>query len=200
MSSASEKKLKTQLVQVSGLPVPKVEKLPEDLKKYFRVCEEKLGFIPNVLRAFSLIPEKLRTFNIKYNELMLSEDSPLNRLEKEMIAVVVSSYNHCVYCITSHSQSVRELSGDPILADILVTNYRAAQLSARQRVILDYAWKMTSIPQEVCEVDRQVLSDFGFKAEEIFEINDVIAYFNYTNRMTHGIGIEPNKEYFGMNR
>ena len=95
---------------------------------------------------------------------------------------------------------MRELSGDPILADILVTNYRAAQLSARLRVILDYAWKMTSIPQEVCEVDRQVLSDCGFKAEEIFEINDVIAYFNYTNRMTHGIGIEPNKEYFGMNR
>ena len=200
MSSANQEKLKDQLVQVSGLPVPKVEKLPEDLKKYFSVCEEKIGFIPNVLRAFSLIPEKLRTFNNKYNELMLSEDSPISRLEKEMIAVVVSSYNHCVYCITSHSQSVRELSGDPVLADILVTNHRAAQLTARQRVILDYAWKMTSIPQEVCEVDRQVLSDFGFKAEEIFEINDVIAYFNYTNRMTHGIGIEPNKEYFGMNR
>ena len=200
MGSANQEKLKDQLVQVSGLPVPNVEKLPEDLKKYFSICEEKLGFIPNVLRAFSLIPEKLRSFNSKYNELMLSEDAPLSRLEKEMIAVVVSSYNHCVYCITSHSQSVRELSGDSILADILVTNYRAAQLTARQRKILDYAWKMTSIPQEVCEVDREALFGFGFKAEEIFEINDVIAYFNYTNRMTHGIGIDPNKEYFSMNR
>ena len=200
MSSANREKLKDQLVQVSGLPVPNIEKLPEDLKKYFSVCEEKLGFIPNVLRAFSLIPEKLRSFNSKYNELMLSEDAPLSRLEKEMIAVVVSSYNHCVYCITSHSQSVRELSGDSILADILVTNYRAAQLTARQREILDYAWKMTSIPQEVCEADREALFEFGFKADEIFEINDVIAYFNYTNRMTHGIGIEPNKEYFSMNR
>ena len=200
MNSANQEKLKGQSLQVSGLPVTDVKKLPEDLRKYFGVCEEKLGFIPNVLRAFSLIPEKLRTFNSKYNELMLSENSPLSRLEKEMIAVVVSSYNHCVYCITSHSQAVRELSRDPVLADILVTNYRAALLSARQRVILDYAWKMTSIPQEVCEVDRKALFEFGFKAEEIFEINDVIAYFNYTNRMTHGIGIEPNKEYFSMNR
>ena len=200
MGSANQEKLKDQLVQVSGLPVPNVEKLPEDLKKYFSICEEKLGFIPNVLRAFSLIPEKLRSFNSKYNELMLSEDAPLSRLEKEMIAVVVSSYNHCVYCITSHSQSVRELSGDSILADILVTNYRAAQLTARQRVILDYAWKMTSIPQEVCKLDREALFEFGFNADEIFEINDVIAYFNYTNRMTHGIGIDPNKEYFSMNR
>ena len=97
-----------QLQEVSQLPIPKVKTLPEDIQKYMSVCEEKLGFIPNVIKAFSLRPEKLRSFIGKYNELMLSDETTLTRLEREMIAVVVSSYNHCVYCITSHSQAVRE--------------------------------------------------------------------------------------------
>ena len=131
---------------------------------------------------------------------MLSDESPLTRLEREMIAVVVSSHNHCVYCITSHSQAVREFSDDPILGDILVTNYREAKLTDRQRIMLDYAWKMTAKPAETGEEDRQDLFDAGFTAEEIFDITDVIAYFNYTNRMTHGLGMQPNEEYFAMNR
>ena len=156
--------------------------------------------VPNVIKAFSLRPEKLRTFIAKYNELMLSDDSPLTRLEREMIAVVVSSHNHCVYCITSHSQAVREFSDDPVLGDILVTNYREAELTDRQRTMLDYAWKMTAKPAETGEADRQALREAGFTAEEIFDITDVVAYFNYTNRMTHGLGMQPNTEYFSMNR
>ena len=189
-----------QLQRISGLPIPDPESLPEDLQKYMAVCEDKLGIVPNVIKAFSLRPEKLRTFIAKYNELMLSDDSPLTRLEREMIAVVVSSQNHCVYCITSHSQAVREVSGDPVLGDILVTNYREAALTDRQRIMLDYAWKMTAKPAETGEVDRQALLDAGFTAEEIFDITDVVAYFNYTNRMTHGLGMQPNPEYFAMNR
>lgn len=189
-----------QLQCVSELPIPKPEELPEDLQKYMRICKEKLGLIPNVIKAFSFRPEKLRTFIAKYNELMLSDDTTLTRLEREMIAVVVSSYNHCVYCITSHSQAVREFSGDPVLGDILVTNHRTAELTPRQRVMLDYAWKMTSNPAETTDADRQALFAAGLTAEEIFDLNDVIAYFNYTNRMTHGLGIQPNKNYFGMHR
>ena len=164
------------------------------------VCKEKLGFVPNVIKAFSLRPEKLRTFISKYNELMLNDDTTLTRLEREMIAVVVSSYNHCVYCITSHSQAVREYSSDPVLADILVTNYSAAELTNRQRAMLDYAWKMTANVAETGNAERQLLFDAGFTAEEIFDITDIVAYFNYTNRMTHGLGIQPNKIYFGLNR
>lgn len=189
-----------QLQNVSGLAFPEPETLPEDLQKYMDVCKEKLGFVPNVIKAFSLRPEKLRTFITKYNELMLSDETNLTRLEREMIAVVVSSYNHCVYCITSHSQAVREFSGDPVLADILVTNYSEAELTQRQRAMLDYAWKMTGNPTETGVADRQALFDAGFSAEEIFDITDVVAYFNYTNRMTHGLGIQPNKNYFGMHR
>ena len=200
MNEGEKKKLTNQLDDLSGLPVPNRKALPKDLQKYMDVCKQKLGLIPNVIRAFAFRPEKLRTFISKYNELMLGDDTSLTRLEREMIAVVVSSYNHCVYCITSHSQAVREFSGDPILADILVTNYKEAKLTNRQRAMLDYAWKITSVPWEVGLPDRQKLFDSGFSAEEVFDINDVTAYFNYTNRMTHGIGIKPNREYFSMNR
>ena len=189
-----------QLKPISRLPIPDVKSLPEDLQKYMRICKEKLGLVPNVIKAFSLRPEKLRTFIAKYNELMLSDDTALTRLEREMIAVVLSSYNHCVYCITAHSQAVREFSGDPVLGDILVTNYREANLSDRHRAMLEYAWKMTASPGETGDADRQILFDQGFSAEEIFDITDVIAYFNYTNRMTHGLGMQANEEYFGMNR
>ena len=200
MASDKSNQTPDQLQYVSELPIPEPETLPEDLQKYMRICEEKLGLIPNVIKAFSFRPEKLRTFITKYNELMLSDDTTLTRLEREMIAVVVSSYNHCLYCITSHSQAVREFSEDPVLGDILVTNYQTAELTPRQRTMLDYAWKMTSNPAETGDADRQALFDAGLTAEEIFDITDVIAYFNYTNRMTHGLGIQPNKEYFGMHR
>jgi uncharacterized peroxidase-related enzyme len=189
-----------QLQHISKLPVPEIESLDEDLQKYMRICKEKLGLIPNVIRAFALRPEKLRTFIGKYNELMLGEDALLTRLEREMIAVVVSSHNHCVYCITSHSQAVRELAVDPVLGDILMINYREANLTERQRAILDYAFKLTSNPAELGDADRQKLTDVGLGPKEIFEVTDTTAYFNYTNRMTHGLGMLPNEEYFGMNR
>ena len=110
---AKKRETPDQLQHISKLPVPKIDDLDADLQRYMRICTEKLGMIPNVIRAFALRPEKLRTFISKYNELMLGEDALLTRLEREMIAVVVSSHNHCVYCITSHSQAVRELSDDP---------------------------------------------------------------------------------------
>ena len=105
-----------------------------------------------------------------------------------------------VYCITSHSQAVREYSNDPVLADILVTNYVTAELTSRQRAMLDYAWKMTANVAETGDDERQTLIEEGFTPEEIFDINDVVAYFNYTNRMTHGLGIQPNEIYFSMDR
>ena len=189
-----------QIDGIGALPVPDPKTLDDDLQKYMDICEEKLGHIPNVIKVFSLRPEKLRTFIAKYNEMMLSDESGLSRLEREMIAVVVSCVNRCVYCVTSHSQAVREFSGDPVLGDILMVNYREANLTPRQRAILDHAWKMTSAPGETGEADRQALADAGLSPEEIFDVTDVIAYFNYTNRMAHGLGMQPNEYYFGRNR
>ena len=189
-----------QLTHVSKLPVPDRATLDDDIKKYMDVCQEKLGMVPHVIQAFAFRPAKLRSFIAKYNELMLGEDTAMSRLEREMIATVVSSHNHCVYCITLHSQAVRQLSGDPILGDILMTNYREANLSARHRAMLDYAWKMTATLWLIDDGDRDTLRAAGFDDADIFDISETAAYFNYTNRMTGGLGMLPNPDYFGMNR
>ena len=121
---------------ISALPVPDEGELDPDLQKYFAICREKLGLVPNVLKAYSFRPERLRRFIDSYNEIMLS-DGPLSKLEREMIAVVVSAYNRCTYCLVAHGQAVRALSGQPELGEMLVMNYRAAPLDARQRDLLD---------------------------------------------------------------
>ncbi|MEC7944402.1 MAG: peroxidase-related enzyme [Pseudomonadota bacterium] len=189
-----------QLAEVGALPIPEPDTLDEDLQKYMAVCQQKLGHVPNVIKVFSFRPAKLRTFIAKYNELMLSDESSLSHLEREMIAVVVSCVNRCVYCLASHGQAVRELSGDPVLGDILSINYREANLTPRQRAMLDHAWNMTSAPWESGASDRQALFDAGLSPEEIFDVNDIISFFNYTNRMAQSLGMQPNEYYFGRNR
>ena len=130
------------------VPLPPRSKLDPDLQKYFAVCDERLGFVPNVLTAYTFDPGKLRAFVGMYNDLMLG-DSALSKLEREMIAVVVSAANRCYYCQVAHGQAVRELSGDPALGELLVMNYRAARLTKKQRAMLDFAHRMTVAPDEV---------------------------------------------------
>ena len=196
---APRKPLK-QLTHISKLPVPNPKTLDPDLRKYFNICAERLGLIPNVLKAMSMRPEKLRIFIAKYDELMLGDETGLSRLEREMIAVTVSSRNRCNYCITSHGAAVRELSGDPTLGDLIATNYRDANLAKRHRTMLDYAWRLTDTPWLVGDADRGALAKAGFSNADIFDINDVVAYFNYTNRMAAGLGMMPNREYFSKAR
>lgn len=181
------------------MAVPAAPELDEDVQGYFAKCEEKLGLVPNVLRAYSRNPDKLRNFSRMYNDLMLAE-SGLSRLEREMIAVVVSSVNRCYYCLVAHGQAVRELSGDPHLGEMMVMNYRVAELEPRQRAMLDFAWKLTESPHLVGEADRQALRDAGFADEDIFDICDTAAFFNYSNRMAHGLDMIPNAEYHAKNR
>jgi len=117
-----------------------------------------------------------------------------------MIAVVVSSANRCYYCLVAHGQAVRQLSGDPQLGEMMVMNYRVAELNPRQRAMLDYAWKLTREPRGIGEADRQALRDAGFGDADIFDITDVAAFFNYTNRMAHGLDMMPNPDYHAMDR
>lgn len=186
-------------VTVLDIPLPEPDELDEDLRKYFEVCREKLGLIPNVLRAYSFDQNKLRTFSAFYNELML-EDSGLSKLEREMIAVVVSSANHCYYCLTAHGAAVRKLSGDAKLGESLVMNYRAAKLEPRQRAMLDFAHKLTVSSDAVVEEDRQHLRDVGFSERDIWDIASVAALFNMTNRVASAVEMVPNDEYHGMGR
>ena len=124
------------------------EALTERQKKYLDICVEKLGFVPNVLQAYAWHSTKFDGFTNLYNDLMLGE-SGLSKLEREMIAVVVSSANHCYYCLTAHGAAVRQLSGDPKLGEQLVMNYRTADLDQKQRSMLDFSWKLTTKPIEI---------------------------------------------------
>lgn len=184
---------------VMKLPVPDEAGLDEDLRKYFQVCRDKLGLVPNVLRAYAIRPEKLRAFGKMYNDLMLGE-SGLSKLEREMVAVVVSAVNRCYYCLVAHGAAVRELSGDPQLGEMLVMNYRVADLSPRQRGLLDFAWKLTETPLLVGDADRQALRDLGLSDEDVFDLCSVVGFFNMSNRVASGVDMMPNPEYHGMAR
>ncbi|MGE4617707.1 MAG: peroxidase-related enzyme [Gammaproteobacteria bacterium] len=181
------------------IPLPERDDLPEDLQKYFAICEEKLGMLPNVLAAYSHDAEQLRTFSKFYNALMFG-DSGLSPLEREMIAVVVSSYNHCFYCLTAHGSAVRAYSGDPALGELLVMNYRAADLSERHRAMLDFAVKVTELSHEIEESDRQTLRDSGFSEKDIWDIANVAGFYNMTNRVASAVDMQPNKEYHCAHR
>jgi len=183
------------------IALPDDSELDADIQKYFSICRDKLGMVPYVLRAYTANQAKFRTFSQFYNQLMLDEETcNLTKLEREMIAVVVSSANRCYYCLVAHGQAVRELSGDPQLGEMMVMNYRVAELDGRQRAMLDYAWKLTKTPHEIGDTDRAALKDAGFSEQDIFDISDVTAFFNYTNRMAHGLDMMPNPDYHAMSR
>ena len=184
---------------VSIFDLPDPDKLDDDTRAYFDVCVEKLGLVPNVLKTFSFNLEKLKTFSAYYNQLMLA-DSGLSKLEREMIAVVVSCANRCFYCLVAHGQAVRQLSNDPELGEMLVMNYRVANLEPRQRAMLDFAWKLTAEPWSVDEPDRQALRNAGLEDSEIFDLADVIGFFNMSNRFAIATDMMPNQEYHAMDR
>ncbi|MCV6591683.1 MAG: peroxidase-related enzyme [Silicimonas sp.] len=184
-------------VSIYDLPDP--SELDADMAEYFAICAEKLGMVPNVLKTFSRNQDKLRAFATFYNTLMLGE-SKLSKLEREMIAVVVSSANRCFYCLVAHGQAVRKLSGDPELGEMLVMNYRVAKLDPRQRAMLDFAWKLTTTPWEVDEPDRDLLRAAGLDESEIFDLSDVIGFFNMSNRFAIASDMMPNREYHRMDR
>jgi len=183
----------------TALDLPPVDPLPPDTQKYFDICAEKLGLVPNVLRAYAFDIAKLNAFTAMYNDLMLG-DSGLTKLEREMIAVVVSSINRCWYCQVAHGAAVRQLSGDPALGEAMVMSYRAAPLDPRQRAMLDFAEKLTLDSHRVDEADRRALRDAGFSDRDIWDIAAVAGFFNMSNRIASASGMEPNEAYHGAHR
>lgn len=184
---------------ISVLGVPDPGTLEEDLRAVWAKAEAKLGFVPNVLSAYSLKPERLRNFMRMYNEIMLAP-SGLSRLEREMVAVVVSSANRCYYCLVAHGAAVRALSGDPELGEMMALNYRVAKLDPRQRAMLDFAWKLTTTPHLIDDADRDALSQQGLSNEDIFDLAETVAFYNLSNRMASALEMMPNREYHGAAR
>ncbi len=173
--------------------------LSPEMAAYFAKCEEKLGFVPNVLKAYAFDMPKLAAFVAMYNDLMLAP-SGLSKLEREMIAVAVSSHNRCYYCLVAHGAAVRQLSGDPPLGELMAMNYRAARLSKRQRAMLDFAVKLTAEPWLVDDEDRERLRGLGFSEKEIWDIAAVAGFFNMTNRVASATDMRPNSVYHGQAR
>ncbi|TQV70491.1 peroxidase-related enzyme [Aliiroseovarius halocynthiae] len=185
--------------EVTELDLPMVEPLPEDIQKYFDICDEKLGLVPNVLKAYAFDMAKLRPFMDMYNEIML-DDSGLSKLEREMIAVVVSSINRCWYCQVAHGAAVRQLSGNPLLGEAMVMNWRMADLDARQTAMLTFSEKITKASSETSEADRQALRDVGFSDRDIWDIAATVGFFSMSNRMASAVGMKPNDEYHAQSR
>ena len=177
----------------------KPEELTPEMAAYFAKCEEKLGFVPNVLKAYAFAMPKLSAFVAMYNDLMLAP-SGLSKLEREMIAVAVSAHNRCYYCLVAHGAAVRQLSGDPPLGELMIMNYRAARLSGRERAMLDFAVKLTGEPWLMEEEDRARLRRAGFSDRDIWDIAAVAGFFNMTNRVASATDMRPNSVYHGQAR
>jgi uncharacterized peroxidase-related enzyme len=170
-----------------------------ELRDYFRTCEDKLGFIPNVLKAYAFDNKKLKAFIDMSDDLMLGE-SGLSKLEREMIAVAVSAINHCHYCLTAHGAAVRYRSKDPVLGETVEHNYRAASISPKQKAMLDFAVKLTEASDKIGDSDRDLLRQAGFSDRDIWDIAAVAAFFNMSNRIASAVEMRPNAEYYGMAR
>lgn len=184
---------------ISKLGVPDPATLDDDLQVIWRKCVEKLGFVPNVYASYSLRPQRLRNFMAMYNEIMLAP-SGLSKLEREMVAVVVSSANRCYYCLVAHGAAVRALSGDAELGEMMALNYRVARLDRRQRAMLDYAWKLTATPWLIDDADRDALRLAGLSEADVFDLSETVAFFNLSNRMASATDMMPNPEYHRAGR
>jgi uncharacterized peroxidase-related enzyme len=171
------------------------DRLEPEIEEYFRKCAEKLGFVPNVFRAYAFDNAKLKAFILMADDLMLG-DSGLSKAEREMIAVAVSAINHCHYCLTSHGAALRQRAKDPELGEIIAQNYRAADLGKRQKAMLDFAAKLTEAPDKIEEADRQALRQAGFSDRDIWDIAAVASFYNMSNRMAAATDIRPNREYY----
>jgi uncharacterized peroxidase-related enzyme len=187
-----------------GEPAPMALDLPRgdlspQMLAYFEKCREKIGFVPHVLAAYAHDNAKLEAFVAFYNDLMLGP-SGLSKLEREMIAVAVSSENHCFYCLTAHGAAVRQLSGDPVLGELMVMNWRAADLSARHQAMLTFATKVTLNSNAIGESDRAALRKVGCSDRDIWDVAAVAAFFNMSNRMASAVDMRPNCKYHAQSR
>ncbi len=194
-------KAKPQSQPTAWVKVPADSEAPEDVQVLFGKFKEKTGFIPNVARNFALTPEHFMRWFRYYDFLMRNEDkSQLSRKEREMIAVVVSSANQCEYCLASHSAYLREITGDPVLPDVLAANFRRAHLTPREHALLEFAHQMTMDSAVMSSADVQMLRAIGLSDEAIFEAAQVAAMFNFTNRIANTMGWVPNEVYYHQHR
>jgi len=185
--------------RISWLTIPPEETLDDDTRTLLGKARRNVGFLPHVFAAYTIRPEHLRRWIRHFNEVMRGE-SALTPAEREMIGVVVSAENHCLYCLVSHGAELRQLIEDPVLGERISYDYRRAGLDERTVAMLDYAVKLTRTPVECSEADVQQLRTCGFSDQAIFDIAETAAMYNFTNRMASATGMIPNREYHALGR
>ncbi|MBV8954552.1 MAG: peroxidase-related enzyme [Solirubrobacterales bacterium] len=190
---------KTEAQTGSWFPVPEESELPSDLRGLFAKARERLGFVPNVFRVYSFRPERLSAWFAHYRQLHQPSEG-LSAADREMIAVVVSAANGCLYCLVAHGATLREELDDPVLGERISYDWRRAELEPRRAAICAYAEKLTLRPREVTRADLQTLLDTGLSLEEAWDVAEVSAMYNFTNRMAMATNMLPNREYSGQAR
>ncbi len=181
-------------------PTPDLDSLPQDIREKIAEVEEKAGFIPNVFLAMARRPDEFRAF-FTYHDALMEKDTPgLSKAEREMIVVATSARNQCQYCVIAHGAILRIRAKNPQIADQLATNYRKADISERQKVMLDYALKVSREAELVDESDYQKLNDHGFDDEDIWDIGSISAFFGLSNRIVNMSSMRTNDEFYLMGR
>jgi uncharacterized peroxidase-related enzyme len=184
---------------VSWYPIPDTEDLPEDLAKLFAKAQANLGFVPNVFRTYAYRPDRMRAWFAHFKQLHVPTEH-LSAADREMIAVVVSMANGCLYCLTAHGAALREALGDPVKADRITLDWRRAGLNEKEEAICAYAEKITLHPVETSEADIERMLSLGLSREEVWDVAEVAAMYNFTNRLAMATGQLPNREYHGLHR
>jgi uncharacterized peroxidase-related enzyme len=181
-------------------PMPELNTLPADIQAKILEVQEKSGFVPNVFLAFARRPAEWRAFFAYHDALMLREGSGLTKGDREMIVTTTSSANHCLYCVVAHGAILRIYEKKPLVADQVATNYRKADITPRQRAMLDFAMKVCLHSDEIDEGDFTALHAHGFNDEDIWDIGAITAFFGLSNRMANMSGMLPNPEFYLMGR
>ena len=183
----------------SWFPVPDEDELPSDLQKLFAKARERLGFVPNVFRVYAFRPQRLSAWFSHFRQLHEPSEH-LSAADREMIAVVVSAWNRCTYCIVAHGHALRVALKDQVQADLIATNWRHAGLDDRRTAICAFAEKLTATPHEMTEADLHTLRDVGLSDEEVWDVAEIASMYNFTNRMALALDQRPNEEYHRLDR
>jgi uncharacterized peroxidase-related enzyme len=184
---------------ISRYPIPKLEDLPQDIRDKMRQVQDKAGFIPNVFVALAHRPDEFRAF-FAYHDALMLRDSGLTKAEREMIVVATSGVNHCLYCVIAHGAILRIYAKNPQVADQVATDHRKADISLRQKAMLDAACKLARTPEAMADSDYQSLREHGFSEEDIWDIGAITGFFALSNRMAHLTAMRPNDEFYLMGR
>ena len=178
---------------------PPVDKLPDDIRARLLAVQEKSGFIPNVFVKLAYRPEEFRAF-FAYHDALMEKDSGLSKAEREMVVVATSSFNNCEYCVIAHGAILRIRAKNPLIADQIAVNYLKADITPRQRAMLDFAMKVCREAEAIAEDDFAVLSGHGFSDDDIWDIAAIASFFALSNRMAHFTGMRANPEFYLMGR